>query len=363
MKILIKMFLDLVRRHLYFTCCFYQGCLRMKSFVCASICLLTMLATGVGAQQMAPVPPMNGGNQPPADKPKAQATLPSLVFTVTPQANRDTLQLTMPFREDGKAELWQSIMSLKRNQKLLTKPTNDDLHDRIVGGARQPADGGAPAFIELKHTPQQFKADVTDMVKQMVVGSVKAKEQILTTDIPEKQGPRIVNGEMSGMSAEFFNGPNEILEAEGSLEMRYKFVKKPADDENLVVDVQVKDPTIVGNARILYKVVIEQTKTGKNDWKQVGEVGGPQIGKWIVLDKGAAGKDHDNKFSAVLGWRHGSFTFTEVRVRIEAKVQAADKPLEAPGLPEPATWVLGLTGLAAVVGTQAWKKRYPKSAV
>jgi hypothetical protein len=34
-----------------------------------------------------------------------------------------------------------------------------------------------------------------------------------------------------------------------------------------------------------------------------------------------------------------------------------------PTLPEPATWLLGLTGLAAVVGTQAWKKRYPKSAV
>ncbi len=37
-----------------------------------------------------------------------------------------------------------------------------------------------------------------------------------------------------------------------------------------------------------------------------------------------------------------------------------DQPAPAP---EPATWLLGLTGLAAVIGTQVWKKRYPKSAV
>jgi len=119
--------------------------------------------------------------------------------------------------------------------------------------------------------------------------------------------------------------------------------------------VQIENPLLQGNGAIEYLV--------EGSWvhAKTGEGAKFDPKKWQDLGKAKDGKVIFNMpIPKELGNDEVKI-FLQVYTRL--RTDKIPDPPPAAAQPEPATWLLGLTGLAAVVGSQAWKKRYPKSAV
>jgi hypothetical protein len=137
----------------------------------------------------------------------------------------------------------------------------------------------------------------------------------------------------------------------------------------LAIRVEIKNPQWKGTAGVDFEIrvthVIPGVLRGVTDLTVRGN-GANKVNP--VIDVTASVKS-GNLFQDMFTSDVSAVKAAEwVMVRVTPRVWAS-KPMGKPAfpntapVPEPASWALGLTGLAAVIGTQAWKKRYPKSAV
>lgn len=169
----------------------------------------------------------------------------------------------------------------------------------------------------------------------------------------------IKQNQILGVPLDQFSGSFDHYEADskrgyisayGSFSMKFKATAvAPIAGDKVDITLTFKTPKQHGNAGI-ESVVYAHTYNGMGPitpllnpaWEPYNPLKGP---RHEIL--------HGNDFKKLND---------EIYVHVAVRVWASPLPLgpvppPAPVIPEPATWLLGLTGLAAVIGTQAWKSR------
>jgi hypothetical protein len=334
------------------------GLLRSLPFAELVLSMLLYWTTSYASAEM--MMPAAGVAAAPVGRAPSEAEFHKFSFTITPPAD------VIPYDRENDG-LWQSDFTLRSNPLKGLLPRHSNAEGGAVGF---PGWFGHNPPIDLFHTsPPAFQTDFVDAAAKVLARGSFANHLINTTF---GAAPPAARAEVAG-ALERYNAQSwtEQVEAFGTIRLYFIIEKVPA--KPVEIDIDVDNPKIDGNAGIDYR--IDTYRLEVLPWWSGGGWKPPVDSKMsLVTPKGLtnlAGAKRNITVppapkatfkSDLAAFGIGDLLMIDITARVWANQPGnLGRPpfpkIDPPGTPEPATWLLGLTGLAAVIGTQAWKSR------